>query len=514
MSAFFSLLSHSPLSCTIITEDGSAKRRRIEEPVTFEPARFAVEGERTRKLLKKPEMRGGSRTYKECADLTQPFMRQTSVCESAQIIESCVKSAGVDTTGVLALMFHDRTVECLGKGSTGAIYRVEHSGRQFAIKTMMFSKSRVELEREAQEKSHTRRRATDGKLAVAEQRIAAFITRRVIGTDNPVLAHCPNFVSLYAYELTHNHPRFETCVFQFSRLWKNYACVAASEVFNAGNGEAVRLKHDPTATSPFETEEMAFSFIAQSLIAMTMLAAIGVSHNDTAHRNFVAHSAAAREVFYEFPRDEHETSVLGIRTNGVLWALTDFGLSTQSHFKTTGDTRFPDNYDSARDAEYLRDEYFPAKEFRKRSGLFLLDEKKDDCGISHPLQCELSDFERDVAFFLSETIMQTREEPSRARICAYARAALEKFDVPRTVQSASMHMEITRKVLSQDFTTQFFGARQAARFYATKPEPYRHIYRLPTQLESQFLTEDLARLLNSELCLHSIVCTAPSEKIN
>jgi len=491
----------SILFCDETVTASSRKRRRcleetLEEVTVFEFRRMAVEQSEqvalTEKILDATSTActAGKKLH-VCVNVANPFARCAAINDMSALIFGTTQRVGIRTTGVLAMLFNNCSAECLGKGTTGTIYSVAFSGERVALKTNFFDLSRRALQREAAQPRCT------SKLFASEPRIAAFLTRHILRVDNPTLARCPNFAALYAYEFTNAYPRAADKQMHLSRLWRDYACVSVSEVFNAGNGERCH------SGSPFETEKSAFSFVAQALIALSTLAMLGIAHNDTAHRNFVAHKVPAEQLVYEFPAESAGNSTLiSVKTNGLLWALIDFGLASQTQFERTGDYRFPDNYDIAKRHGYLQRYYYPDRAPRACTNLLMFDGNNY---LIHALETELTDFERDVAFFLSESIAKTDNNTASARVNSYLRATLAEYCVARELQSSQMFMQITQRVLSLAFTSRFFGTETANEFYGTDIEPYTHIYRLPTELDSLMMTRDLEQLLDSDVVLHSIV---------
>jgi len=354
------------------------------------------------------------------------------------------------------------------------------------------------------------------RSSVSTQR-TAFLTRNLLGLTEDGCALCPNFVALYAYELTHNRPLGKAGTISVSRVWKDYACVAASEVFDSGNGARLLLAELPGSTapkrevSPFASEEMAFSFIAQSMIALTTFFSLGLVHNDCAHRNFVAQRVPTSVLAYQFPfavvASTGVPSVLALRTSGIMWALTDFGCSTQKQFALKGDPRFPEGFDGTDSHRWLREYYYPDLATHVPKNASLLTCKTDMSEMMHPLETNLTDFERDVAYFLTETITRTEQDATRARINAYARAALAQFAaVPLAEQTATQHMHVTARVLSPQFVRKFFGHVQTSRFFAEHTvTAEQHIYRLPGLTEADALSNALANFLNSDVQMHALV---------
>lgn len=393
--------------------------------------------------------------------------------------------------GEFATLFSDFPASFLGKGVSSKVLQVEFCGRKFAVKTTLTDELRDDLEKN--------KRLT--KLWVAEPRIASFLTEHLVGQRCPTIARCPHFVAQFAYECTNVIPELHDNVTMPLYMKKNTAVVSLSEVFDLKTAMHL-VQQEPSFLS---VESRAFSLIAQVLIAISCLQTIGVSHNDMRLDNIFAHSSANSVFRYQFPGEKlfDPAGLLCIRIQGVLFAVGDFGIASCSAWEASGgDMRFDTpNLEYGRHATLGCYYFDDRQQISRKSGMMCLDSVGN---VAHPLRCDLDTMERDVSFFLTQIIFESDRQESRS-VAQYARTVLKEYDVAGRLQSAKQIMEITKRVLSREFTSTVFGAEIAASFYGSSEcLPGHHIYMLPNEFDGQFMERELAKLLDQEYKLDSL----------
>jgi len=459
-----------------------------------------------------PSAGGGGTCCKVRVDLANPYERSDAVIDATALLFDAKAAHCIDTTGVLASVLASSPGRMLGRGVGEKIWGATFGGREFALKTQCADLEHAELA-DADTEPYLR-------LLAAEARINEYLTRRLLGVHKPWLARCPHFVAAYAYELT---PVVPACVrgkMQSRTLTEQYACVMATECVDMGTAERVLFSVlDPALVdaSPLASECTAFSLIAQTLIAICAMAACGVSHNDLYLANVFATSTEMPVLVYEFPGACIATRPrVYLRTFHVLYLVGDFGVASHELWETDGDVRFSETSgadDSGEDddaktrAGSLHRFYYTSADVvaERRNGLLTVDAKEKQV---HALLYDLSRYERDVAYFLSNvvTTAQTLGESAR-RVVSFARVLLDEFDVPGRLKDAAQLVDITQRVLSRDFVAGHFGTRTAAAFFfnADEVDAFTHVYALPSRNEALLMRADVHALLNKPVAPHSLV---------
>lgn len=443
-----------------------------------------------------------------CHNPANPFARAAALSDACESIFACKEKNCIQLSGVLATLFANSDSVALGEGVNGCVWRVDLCERRFALKTLLAKRPlRLLL-----------RSPGDMKQLAAESRIAAFMTRRMLNIDNATLARCPNFAGIYAYELSSRVPHRRSGSQNLFRkqLRGAVACVSAHEVFVLGNATMLRFSALGTGLvdrNPLTSEQLAFSLIGQILVAICCMSAVGVSHNDLALTNVIARPMPeTANIVYEFPPLSTLNTPGGRRrkfalnTQGVLFAVCDFGIASCSRWETSGDARFASAPSGIGRHAIMGSTFYEPEErnVKRRDGLLLLDEKGASC---HPLRCDVDTLERDVAFFLNNVIWHASRFEESHRVEKFARAALREFDVVGRLQTAAQLADIVQHVLSFDFAARHFNAARAAEFFAdvdTLP-PYTHVYRLPDADEGAYLERELECLLNAAVRPNSLM---------
>ncbi len=393
--------------------------------------------------------------------------------------------------GEFASLFSDFPASFLGKGVSSKVLKVEFCGRKFAVKTTPTDEMRHDLEKN--------KRLT--KVWMAEPRIASFLTEHFVGLRCPTIARCPHFVAQFAYECTNVIPELYGDVTMPLYMKKNTAVVSLSEVFDLKTAMHLVAQE----TSFLSVESRAFSLIAQVLIAISCLQTIGVSHNDMRLENIFAHSTVNSTLRYQFPGEKlfDPSGMLCIRSQGVLFAVGDFGIASCTAWEESGgDMRFDKpNLEYGRHATLGCYYYEDRQQISRKNGMMCLDSAGN---IVHPLRCDVDTMERDISFFLTQIVVEADKLQSNS-VALYARNVLNAYNVAGRLQSAKQIMEITKRVLSREFTSATFGAETAENFYGSSEcLPGHHVYILPNEFDGQFMERELAKLLDQEYNLDSL----------
>lgn len=425
--------------------------------------------------------------------IATPVVRCAVIEDSSRCVIQLRSEDDVKGFGEFATMFNELPAIHLGSGRSSTVFEVEFCGRSFAVKTAKTDETREEML--GNQKNF--------KMWAAEPRIAAFITEHLIGLKSPTIARCPNFVAQYGYEYTSVIPKLNNDSIMQCSLKKYTAVVTVGEVFDYGTAEEMEklIEFD---LCPLRNEKLAFSMIAQILIAIACLQTIGVSHNDLRLDNIFAHSTTDSALRYQFPSEKifDPSNMLCINSQSVMFAVGDFGIASCEAWETSGDMRFEKpNLEYGRHAT-LGTYYFDERQrMARKSGMLCSDWKGN---LAHPLMCDLDTRERDISAFLTQVVLDS-ERLKSFRIAQYARDVLKEFDVEGRLQSAKQIMEITKRVLSPEFTNTRFGDMVASKFYASSDVlPGEHIYFLPNEFDGRYMERELEKLLQEDCQLDSL----------
>jgi len=424
----------------------------------------------------------------ECSNFANPLLRAQAIFDATAAIFSAEQTA----TGHMSRVLAGCATRSLGSGINGQVWSAELGGRSYAVKVI---KSGLRGE----EMSAAERRET-----VIEARVEAFLTRKVLNVNNPTLSRCPNFVASFAYELTETVPLMSRKRPARAIWTPNCSCVNVTETFQNGSAISLALPQPDgqiAYVNALRSPKLAFSLIAQVLVAISCMSSIGLSHNDLSINNVVAQATPTRTLVYEFPGAESTPSELGalaINSQGFLFAVCDFGLASCNDWELAGDKRFDAETAHLPRHRRLGAYYWPetasVKPPKRRS---LMTSDALDQPV-HVLRCDIDVLERDVAFFLSTVAVFSSDCKESQLVHNFARAALREFDVPGRLQTPEQLTRIVRRVLSPPFTAQHFGAA-ISDFYMHDVRPYTHVYRLPSPGEAMSLARSLVSLLQSDI---------------
>lgn len=437
-----------------------------------------------------------------CKNPANPFERVAEITDSHETLLSEKAMIGSSVKfGKLAAIFCGRPGTQLGKGISGAVWRCDLSNRPFSIKTNLCPLPRAKFP-----KSVLRSR-----LAVSEARIMHFLTRTMLSVAEPTLARSPNFVSIRAYELAYRFPSCEGGKMARPRKAGKYACVIAAELFDLGDARELlysRINPRLVDKRPLGCEKLAFSLIAQTLLAICCMATLGISHNDLALKNiFARETPPDASLIFSYPLDDPRlpTEYVGIKTQGVLFAIGDFGVASCSRWEQSGgDVRF-----KTPNLEYgphaTLGSYYYGEDFcriTRKPGLILVNNLGE---VQHPLQVDVDTLERDVAYFLTTVISGAGQFEESRRIENFARAALAQYETKDRIQSAAQIVAITKRILTPEFAKMYFDAERASDFFVSfdPSEPYCHVYRMPNKADGDYFERELVAFLNSEVVVDS-----------
>jgi hypothetical protein len=469
---------------TICIADESAQQKKKRQNVDKNPGWQKVSPKA--RLLKLSAMIGGVVSLR--GQITNPFVRCDAIEDCSRCIIDLSNGEEKTTFGQFATLFSELPSRFLGEGESAKVCAVDFCGRNFAVKVSCTDESRDELAKCQK----------IFKLWATEPRIASFVTDTLLGVKKPVLARCPNFVAQFGYEYAHTIPLHKEDQIMSYYMKKQCAVVSLHEVFDLGDIKNV-CKNSSADNAPFfKNERFAFSYIAQILIAIACLQTIGVSHNDLRRDNIFAHSTDGKVLRYRFPSDVpfDDKAVLSINTQGMLFAIADFGVASCMLWEKSGDMRFDEpNLEYGHHAT-LGMYYFGDVHRIARKPLMRCVTAVEE--LTHPLRCDLDTRERDISMFLTE-ITQECAGYENSKVKLYAEAVLREFDVVGRLSSAKQIMEITRRVLSLDFVAQHFDEEVARSFYCnTEPAVCEHVYMLPNEFDGNFYERELEKLLQQD----------------
>ena len=418
-----------------------------------------------------------------------PFSRQLEIEDRIRCLVRFSHSNKMICEGNVATLVEKLPASLLGNGASGQVYKFEFSNRAFALKVVQTHRRRDEI-------------VTDRRVMnywLFEAKIGMFFSRYMVGSTNPTLARCPNFVVQYAVEMSSRVPQVSDETFQKLSVHHSYSCVNVLELFDLGLPKALKFD-DTTVFNVLQNEELSFSMISQILAAIVSMSAVGVSHNDLALRNILARRTPYESLAYLFPGgcDANDQSMqLIVNTGGVLFAVSDFGLASSYLWeKSGGDVRFDETSPQYGRHGTLTEFYYNEQDAVKhaRRGLLLFNAENE---LEHPLRFDVDTIERDVACFFSNMVSESAKLLSAKRIQLYCLAILDEFDIVGRLQNAAQIAQIAKHVLSRSFVERFFGAEMCDRFYAKELAPHQHVYRLPSMHEGANLERLLEESLNS-----------------